>query len=381
MKKFRSLLVCFTVLSNVFVLSSIRTIAKHSDDLEQQASSEAEIGTAQYPQAIYLPEATQRLLDDKASTWLLARVYHTDDAIKDVVKYFKAQSQKMNKTAEGNLLLQILLRDNWKIRKDFVRFVSAIFGVGSEFRTSTLLEETETSFGVIVLEDSMVKVLMMSPHPSSANNNKLESGTMIIMIRERLPAVEPLRPPARWRIISLDEGVRDSDIIIIGRLTNIAEEITSIFDYGRGELIVDEVLWGKATPGQKLPLVWVNQPVVICPRLEHRDHQNKPLVWLLKQQSDGKVRADNPGRFVGIEQKAPVVKLVRKKKIPARKANRKQPVSGPHFASPCELSLLPLMQNAQQRVVQMIFAEDLNGDQAIAPHESEHSENASEWLN
>src|SRR2546426_115272 len=235
MKKFRSLLVCFTVLSNVFVLSSIRTIAKHSDDLEQQASSEAEIGTAQYAQAIYLPEATQRLLDDKASTWLLARVYHTDDAIKDVVKYFKAQSQKVNKTAEGNLLLQILLRDNWEIRKDFVRFVSAIFGVGSEFRTSTLLEETETSFGVIVLEDSMVRVHMMSPHPASANNNKLESGTMIIMIRERLPAVEPLRPPARWSIISLDEAVRDSDIIIIGRLNNIAETITSILDYGQGE--------------------------------------------------------------------------------------------------------------------------------------------------
>ena len=36
---------------------------------------------------------------------------------------------------------------------------------------------------------------------------------------------------------------------------------------------------------------------------------------------------------------------------------------------------------AQQRVVQMIFPEDLNGDQSIAQHESEHSENAFEWLN
>ena len=331
MKKFRSLLVCFIVLSNVFVLGSIRTIAKHSDDLEQQASSEAEIGTAQYPQAIYLPEATQRVLEDKASTWLLARAYHTDDAIKDVVKYFKAQSEKVSKTAEGNLLLQILLKDNWEISKDFVRFVSAIYGVGREFRSSPLQEKTETSFGVIVLDDSMVKVLMMSPHPSSANNNKLESGTMIIMIRERLPAVEPLRLPARWRIISLDEAVRDSDLIIIGRLNNLAEAMTSLFDYGQGDLIVDEVLWGKATPGQKLPLVWVNQSVFICPRLEHQDHLNKPLIWLLNQQPDGKVRADNPGRFIEIEQRLAVVELLlRKKKIPAGKAIRKQPVFGPH---------------------------------------------------
>jgi len=327
---------CFTVLSSVFALLSIPTIAKHPNNLEQQASSEAEIGTAEYPHSIFLPEATQRVLDHKASTWLLARAYHTDDPIKDVVEYFKAQSQKVNKTAEGNLLLQILLQNNWEIRKDYVRFVSDLYGVGSDFRTSTLLEETETSFGVIVLDDSTVKVLMMSPHPSSANNNKLQSGTMIIMIREPLPAVEPQRAPARWSIISLAEAVRDSDIIIIGRLNNLSEHLTSIFDYGRGELIVDEVLSGNASPGQTLSLVWTNQSAFVCPRLDHRDHQNKPLIWLLKQWSEGTVRADNPGRFIGLEQKVRVIELVRKKRLPAWKANPKQPVS----ASPCEMSLL-----------------------------------------
>ena len=36
---------------------------------------------------------------------------------------------------------------------------------------------------------------------------------------------------------------------------------------------------------------------------------------------------------------------------------------------------------AQQRVVQMIFPEDLNRDKAIAQAESEHSDNALEWIN
>jgi TonB family protein len=117
---------------------------------------------------------------------LLARVYHTDDSIKDVAKYFKAQGEKAKKPAAGNALLKGLLRDNWKISKGLVRFASTVFGVGSKLKTSASAEKAETSFGVIVLDDSIVRVHLMSPHPSSPDNNKLVSGTMIMVVRERL---------------------------------------------------------------------------------------------------------------------------------------------------------------------------------------------------
>jgi TonB family protein len=186
MKPFYFVLVFFAVLSNIFVQTSIRPIANHGDYLPPQSSSDNEIGMAPYRQVSYLPEATQRLLDVKASTWLLARVYHTDDSIKDVAKYFKAQGEKAKKPAAGNALLKGLLRDNWKISKGLVRFASTVFGVGSKLKTSASAEKAETSFGVIVLDDSIVRVHLMSPHPSSPDNNKLVSGTMIMVVRERL---------------------------------------------------------------------------------------------------------------------------------------------------------------------------------------------------
>jgi TonB family protein len=185
MKRLSFALVLFVVSSNIFAQTSIQPNARR-DDLPQQSSPVNEIGIAQYPNAAYLPEATERLLNVKASTWLLARVYHTDDSINDVAKYFKQQSQKLSKPAEGNALVKSLLRNNWKISKGLVRFASTVFGVGSELRTPASAEKAETTFGVIVLDDSIVRIHLMSPHPSSANNNRLASGTLILVIKERL---------------------------------------------------------------------------------------------------------------------------------------------------------------------------------------------------
>jgi len=186
MKPFCLVLALFAVSPNVFVKTSIRAIAMDIHYPLHQAPSSNEIGIAQYPRVSYLPEATQRLWDAKASTWLLARVYHTDDSIKDVTKYFKEQAQKANKTAEVNALLKSLLRDNWKKSKGLMRYALTVFGVGSELRTPASAEKAETSFGVIVLGDPIVRVHLISPHPSSSDNNKLASGTMIMLIKERL---------------------------------------------------------------------------------------------------------------------------------------------------------------------------------------------------
>jgi TonB family protein len=123
----------------------------------------------------------------KAPTWLMAQVYRSDDAIKHVVKYFKAEAEKAKNPKEPNGILKSLMRDNWKIRESRMASVSSIFGIGSELRQSAADEDVETSFGVIVLDDSMVRVHLLSPHASLTNSNKLVSGTMVVLIKERLP--------------------------------------------------------------------------------------------------------------------------------------------------------------------------------------------------
>jgi TonB family protein len=185
MKRFWLVVVLFAVSSNLLVKTRLRAAVLDVGP-PYQALSNNEIGIAPYPHANYLPEATQRLRDVKASTWMLASVFHSDDSIKDVAVYFKEQAQKADGTAGANALVKSLMRDNWKIDNGPVRYVQSIFGIGSELRGPASTENAETIFGVIVLGDSIVRVHLISPHPSSTDNNKLTSGTMIILIRERV---------------------------------------------------------------------------------------------------------------------------------------------------------------------------------------------------
>src|SRR6267378_3633320 len=99
-------LVLVAVAANLVVQPEIRADIKPRGDLSQQAAADNEIGIGQYPRVTYLPEATQRLLDAKAPSWILARVYHTADSVKEVVKYYKDLAQRVNKPSEANPILK-----------------------------------------------------------------------------------------------------------------------------------------------------------------------------------------------------------------------------------------------------------------------------------
>lgn len=142
-----------------------------------------EIGIPAYPNATEMPQATERLLEKKAPTWLAARVYRTNDPIKTVVKYFREQAAKPAAPVDNNVVKR-LLEDNWRIFDRKIEFAPTVFGVGDELR-KTSEAEVKTTFGVFVLNDSFVRVHVMSPYPSNADNNKVEQGTMIVLIRER----------------------------------------------------------------------------------------------------------------------------------------------------------------------------------------------------
>ncbi len=114
-------------------------------------------------------------------------------------------------------------------------------------------------------------------------------------------------------IISLESAVKTSDIIVIGTLKNVSEETKEGMDYGRGEITVDEVLFGNVKENEKLILVWQNQSNIDCPRVEHRNHQNKQAIWLLTQKANGEVAADNSGRFASVEKKEKTLELLRER--------------------------------------------------------------------
>src|SRR5262245_48899254 len=83
-------------------------------------AAQNEIGIPTYPNATEMPQATQRLLEAKAPTWLAARVYHTSDSIKTVTKYFREQASKTPVFTADDLVIQMLL-DNWKVIDGTVR--------------------------------------------------------------------------------------------------------------------------------------------------------------------------------------------------------------------------------------------------------------------
>lgn len=154
--------------------------------LSLTAFAQNELGVTVYPNATEMPEATTRLLEKKGSSWIAARVYRTDDSIKDVVKHFRQQVDATKKPAGDNQLVNRLLADNWKLTDGTVRGSKELFGASKELR-GVSKEKTKSSFGAILLGDSFVQVHLLSPYPTSSTGVTVSDGTMIVLIREKMP--------------------------------------------------------------------------------------------------------------------------------------------------------------------------------------------------
>lgn len=128
----------------------------------------------------------------------------------------------------------------------------------------------------------------------------------------------PSLSPARWAFVPLDELIQDSDLIVIGTLMDVSEHSKKGMDYGQGTIIVDEVIWGSASPGEMLTLRWQNRSEMICPRVEHRGNENKKGIWLLTIGKNHEVQANYPGRFVELKERKKVERMLQKKKVCVR---------------------------------------------------------------
>jgi hypothetical protein len=130
-----------------------------------------------------------------------------------------------------------------------------------------------------------------------------------------LIVVLPTSSSAEWMLIELDELVQDSDVIVVGTLSNVHHYSDNQMDYGKGTIQVEEVIWGEVSPYQSLALVWQNETGLICPRVEHKGHENRKGIWLLTLGENGNVRADYPWRFVDLKERQKVMNALLKKTI------------------------------------------------------------------
>src|SRR5437899_932571 len=109
---------------------------------------------------------------------------------------------------------------------------------------------------------------------------------------------------AEWAYVATKDLLKQTDLIVVARLTGVKEarkkEGKYEMDYGSGTLTVSEVVLGVATNGQKLKLEWVNAAMIACPRVEHRQHSDKTLIWLLQRTTNGAVMAGYPGRVLDL---------------------------------------------------------------------------------
>lgn len=115
----------------------------------------------------------------------------------------------------------------------------------------------------------------------------------------------PASARAMWALVPLDVLVQGSDLIVVGTLRDVAEHTADGVDYGQGRVVVREVIWGGVSPGDSLTLRWQNASSVGCPRVEHRHSQGEEGIWLFTRDG-GAVRADYPGRFVGLDRRGEV---------------------------------------------------------------------------
>jgi TonB family protein len=149
------------------------------------AFAQDELGVPQYPNSTAMPEVVTRLMETKGSTWIAAAAYRTDDPFKDVVKFFRAQADKVKKPAVETEHVKRLLLDNWKVTEPTLSGVNDVFGLNKELR-KVAKEKTKTTFGAILLDDSFVRVHIVTPYPVPPDGMTVDKGTMIVMIRERL---------------------------------------------------------------------------------------------------------------------------------------------------------------------------------------------------
>ena len=158
----------------------------------------------------------------------------------------------------------------------------------------------------------------------------------------------------------LENLVQDSDIIVIGTLERLSQYTHNGMDYAQGRIVIDEVVWGSANPGDLLTLKWQNKSGLVCPRVEHGHNEGKQGIWLLTVDPGGGVRANYPGRFVGLDQRSSVVRCLTKNLLSLRAAQ-------PFYTADEPVNVSLVFRKPTQEFIEFPGVEYRDGQLLMAP--------------
>ena len=123
---------------------------------------------------------------------------------------------------------------------------------------------------------------------------------------------------AEWAFVPLEEIVEKSDLIVVGRLSNVVTYTLGEHDYGRGLITIDRTLWGQPPEEGKVALQWTNRSQLICPRVEHAGGVGGHFVWLLNVDEMGYVHAGYPTRRSPLSSEGEILGYLKTRKSPPK---------------------------------------------------------------
>lgn len=115
-------------------------------------------------------------------------------------------------------------------------------------------------------------------------------------------------------IMSFEDLIKDSDIIVVGTLQSVSEDKNK----GEGEILIEEVLSSNARTnkdaqlksGNKLQLKWSED--FACVVGIHKRNENKKGIWFLNVADDGTVTSGHPQRFQSIDELSEIKNVLKK---------------------------------------------------------------------
>lgn len=171
----------------------------------QGSAGRPDLGVTIYPGSTPAPEIEKQLEGLRNIRWLAMGVFRTEAPLWRVIEHFRGEQAKPSGSPETSRRLTEWLAKNpeelakyrelqrtqsaawpvdWQVSPLPVFEIPASLGGGETYRSTRFAgRKADTSYGRIVLPESVVSVQLLSPHPS-AEGEGLSAGTLIALIRE-----------------------------------------------------------------------------------------------------------------------------------------------------------------------------------------------------
>jgi hypothetical protein len=130
---------------------------------------------------------------------------------------------------------------------------------------------------------------------------------------------------AEFAILKIEGRVKNSDLIVIGKLVNVSETETENHRISKGALVIEKVIYGNfvKSNGQRLKLEdkveveWWNSKMIAC---QFGFAENEKQIWFLTVDSEGKIESLSPSTTASLDEQPEINKHLKKLKRSDKKA-------------------------------------------------------------